>query len=36
MKLELVWFPWGYWKKTMTEGGDTRPRHAPAVRASAG
>jgi glyoxylase I family protein len=28
MKLELVWFPWGYWKKTMTEGSDTRPRHA--------
>ena len=26
MKLELVWFPWGYWKKTMTEGSDTRPR----------
>jgi glyoxylase I family protein len=28
MKLELVCFPWGYWKKTMTDGADTRPRHA--------
>lgn len=27
MKLELVHFPWGYWRKTQTEGRDDRPRH---------
>jgi len=26
MKLELVYFPWGYWRKVMTEGRDERPR----------
>jgi catechol 2,3-dioxygenase-like lactoylglutathione lyase family enzyme len=30
MKLELVHFPWGYWKRAMTEGRDARPRWAPA------
>jgi glyoxylase I family protein len=29
MKLELVHFPWGYWRKVMTEGRDERPRFAP-------
>jgi hypothetical protein len=28
MKLELVTVPVGYWKKTMTEGADARPRDA--------
>lgn len=28
MKLELVHFPWGYWKKVMTDGTDERPRYA--------
>lgn len=28
MKLELVHFPWGYWKKVLTEGRDERPRYA--------
>jgi glyoxylase I family protein len=27
MKLELVHYPWGYWKKAQTEGRDDRPRH---------
>jgi catechol 2,3-dioxygenase-like lactoylglutathione lyase family enzyme len=27
MKLELVHFPWGYWRKVMTEGKDERPRY---------
>ena len=27
MKLELVSFPWGYWRKLMTEGKDWRPRY---------
>ena len=27
MKLELVHFPWGYWRKVMTEGQDERPRY---------
>lgn len=26
MKLEVVHFPWGYWRKVMTEGADERPR----------
>jgi glyoxylase I family protein len=29
MKLELVHFPWGYWRKVQTEGSDVRPRYAP-------
>ena len=28
MKLEVVHFPWGYWRKVMTEGKDERPRYA--------
>jgi hypothetical protein len=27
MKLELVHNPWGYWRKVMTEGSDSRPRY---------
>lgn len=27
MKLELVHFPWGYWRKAMTETRDDRPRY---------
>jgi len=26
MKLELVHFPWGYWRNTQTAGADSRPR----------
>jgi len=26
MKLELVHYPWGYWRKLQTEGHDPRPR----------
>jgi hypothetical protein len=29
MKLELVHYPWGYWKKAQTEGCDDRPRYDP-------
>jgi len=29
MKLELVHFPWGYWRRVQTEGHDARPRYAP-------
>jgi glyoxylase I family protein len=29
MKLELVHYPWGYWKKAQTEGRDDRPRYDP-------
>ena len=29
MKLELVHFPWGYWRKVQTDGNDARPRYAP-------
>jgi glyoxylase I family protein len=29
MKLELVHFPWGYWRRVVTEGRDERPRYAP-------
>ena len=29
MKLEVVHFPWGYWRRVMSEGGDERPRHTP-------
>jgi hypothetical protein len=25
MKLELVHFPWGYWRKVQTDGRDARP-----------
>jgi hypothetical protein len=32
--LELVHFPWGYWRTAQTEGRDPRRRHAPAERAS--
>jgi hypothetical protein len=28
IKLELAHFPWGYWRRAMTEGRDERPRHA--------
>ena len=28
MKLEAVHFPWGYWKRVQTDGGDSRPRSA--------
>ena len=28
MKLELVHFPWGYWRRVQTEGRDERPRYA--------
>jgi catechol 2,3-dioxygenase-like lactoylglutathione lyase family enzyme len=27
MKLEYVHYPWGYWRKVMTEGRDERPRY---------
>lgn len=27
LKLELVHFPWGYWRKVQTEGRDERPRY---------
>ena len=30
MKLELVHFPWGYWRRTQTAGHDERPRNLPA------
>jgi hypothetical protein len=30
MKLELVHFPWGHWKRALADGRDDRPRHAPA------
>ena len=29
MKLELVHFPWGYWRRVQSEGHDERPRYAP-------
>ena len=29
MKLELVHFPWGYWRKVQTDGRDDRPRYDP-------
>jgi len=29
MKLELVHFPWGYWRRVQTDGSDARPRYAP-------
>ena len=28
IKLELVHFPWGYWRKAQTEGLDERPRYS--------
>jgi catechol 2,3-dioxygenase-like lactoylglutathione lyase family enzyme len=28
MKLEVVHFPWGYWRVAMTDGRDDRPRQA--------
>ena len=28
LKLELVHFPWGYWRRVQTEGRDERPRYA--------
>jgi glyoxylase I family protein len=28
MKLELVHFPWGYWRTVQADGSDERPRHA--------
>ena len=27
IKLELVHYPWGYWRKVLTEGHDPRPRY---------
>ncbi len=27
MKLELVHYPWGYWRRAQTEGYDPRPRY---------
>jgi catechol 2,3-dioxygenase-like lactoylglutathione lyase family enzyme len=27
MKIELVHYPWGYWRKVQTEGHDPRPRY---------
>ena len=27
MKLELVHFPWGYWRRVQTDGRDPRPRY---------
>ena len=27
MKLELVHFPWGYWRRVQTQGHDPRPRY---------
>jgi catechol 2,3-dioxygenase-like lactoylglutathione lyase family enzyme len=27
LKLELVHFPWGYWRRAMTDGRDDRPRY---------
>ncbi|MDD9942860.1 MAG: VOC family protein [Myxococcales bacterium] len=27
LKLELAHFPWGYWRRVMTEGADARPRY---------
>ncbi len=29
MKLELVYFPWGYWRRVLTDGRDERPRYIP-------
>jgi glyoxylase I family protein len=29
MKLELVYFPWGYWRRVLADGRDERPRYAP-------
>jgi len=29
MKLELVHFPWGYWRRVQAEGHDGRARYAP-------
>lgn len=29
LKLELVHFPWGYWRRVQTDGHDVRPRYAP-------
>jgi len=29
MKLELVHFPWGYWRRVQTEGHDRRARYEP-------
>lgn len=27
LKLELVHFPWGYWRRALTDGADGRPRY---------
>jgi glyoxylase I family protein len=29
VKLELVHFPWGYWRRAQTDGRDPRPRYEP-------
>jgi glyoxylase I family protein len=32
MKLELVHFPWGYWRTVQRDGSDERPRYAAKLR----
>ncbi len=29
LKLEVVHFPWGYWRRAQSDGRDDRPRYAP-------
>ena len=29
LKLEVVHFPWGYWRRAQSEGRDERPRYTP-------
>jgi hypothetical protein len=29
LKLEVVHFPWGYWRRVQAHGHDERPRYAP-------
>ncbi|HKF30151.1 MAG TPA: VOC family protein [Candidatus Binataceae bacterium] len=29
LKLEVVHFPWGYWRRVQADGHDERPRYAP-------
>lgn len=36
VKLEVVHFPWGYWRRVQTDGRDARPRHAGATSSNAG
>ncbi len=35
LKLELVHYPWGYWRRAMTGGSDARPRYPRGGPASA-